>query len=79
MISVNKIKIEVIKRLKQEEIIVNCIRIKGYNKEQGSIDSIKISLEDISSGDNILYKVKLVLDDIEQEFNVGTMERLVEF
>ena len=74
-----KIKKDIIKELQESEIGVNCIKIRGYNKEDGSIKTITISLNDISNGNNILYKIKSVLDTIENKYNLCIIQRLVEF
>ena len=76
----NEIKMQIVKRLKKEDIVVNCINIRGYNRENGTIRSIRISLNNyVDSGDNVLYLLKRILDDIQNEFGLDIYERLVEF
>lgn len=75
----NKIRKEIIDRLEKEGLIVNALRVWGYNRETGSIRSVRVSLGDIDTGENVLYKVKAVLDQVEHKYNLNIRERLVEF
>ncbi|QVK19684.1 hypothetical protein KHQ81_15670 (plasmid) [Mycoplasmatota bacterium] len=75
----NSIKSKVKKLLLEKEILINKIEIRRFDKENGTIDKITLSIDDISSGDNILYQVKDVLDHIEEEYGLSIHKRLLEF
>ncbi|NCI19760.1 hypothetical protein EJM73_08990 [Clostridium botulinum] len=79
MIALYKLKKEIINKLNEKEIIVNFIKIKGFDKDTGKIRCIFISLSDIHNVDNILYEIKSVLDETENEFDVCILQKLLEF
>lgn len=74
-----KLKKEIIKRLSEKGIDINLVKIRGYNKDTKNIKSVLITLNDLTSGDNILYEIKRTLDEIEDEFGFCTSARLLDF
>ena len=75
----SKIKKEIIKRLYENEVVANRIQILGYDKENNRVKKIIISLDDIDTGSNVLYQVKEVLDQIDEEFNISFIGRFIDF
>ncbi|MGJ0846578.1 hypothetical protein ACR77J_07810 [Tissierella praeacuta] len=72
------IKTRIVAELEERDIIVNCIKIRGYHEDKNIIQKITISIEDISSSKNILYEVKNVLDNTEDNCGISILEKFIE-
>ncbi|KGM93586.1 hypothetical protein ADU90_06135 (plasmid) [Clostridium botulinum] len=77
--TIQKLKKELIAMFEENEVVdINMIQLRGFNKDTKEIKKCIISLEDISSGNNIIFEIKSILHNFEDKFGVCFMSQYLE-
>lgn len=68
-----QLKNDIISKLENNEVLVNNVKIVGFNKDENTIKCLEISIS--CTGNDELYKCKNVID----ELGIEVLKRIVEF